>query len=108
MDVTCPIESVTLPGLEALALHGLIVVIGPNSSGKTQLLRDINEGVCGRKREFVVASTVSFREPPPFDDYCDFLVERGTLFESEPDHFLKRSLQFGADRRFWYFPKNAD
>ena len=41
MDVTCPIESVTLPGLEALALRGLIVVIGPNSSGKTQLLRDV-------------------------------------------------------------------
>ena len=106
MDVTCPIRSLTLPGVESLELSGLIVVIGPNSSGKTQFLQDVNDVVCGRNRQFVVASEVSFRTPPPFDEYCEFLVKRGTLFESQPDHFLKRSLQFGADEGAGTFRKS--
>ena len=106
MDVTCPIRSVTLPGVPEMELRGLIVVIGPNSSGKTQLLQDLNDVVCGRKRQLVVASGVSFAEPPRFDEYFDFLVDRGTIFESKPDHFLKRSLQFGADQGGGTFVKS--
>ena len=60
MEVTCPIRSVARPGVPDLKLQGLIVVIGPNSSGKTQFLHDVNETVCGRRRQLVVASGVFF------------------------------------------------
>ncbi len=106
MDVTCPIRSVSLPGVPDLELQGLIVVIGPNSSGKTQFLHDVNETVCGRRRQLVVVSGVSFREPPPFDEIFNFLVSRGTILESSPDHFLKRSFQYGADEGAGTFRKS--
>ena len=97
MDLESPIRSIDLPGVPDLKLQGLIVVVGPNSSGKTQLLHDINEIICGRRRKLVVASAVSFLAPPPFEEYWDFLVERGSIRQSAPDHFLKRSFQYGAD-----------
>jgi len=97
MKITCPIHAIDIPGVTDLEMRGLIVVVGPNSSGKTQLLHDINETVCGRRREFVVASGVIFRKPPPFDDYFDFLIEKGSIREKSPDEFLKYSLQYGAD-----------
>ena len=106
MEVTCPIRSVALPGVPDLKLQGLIVVIGPNSSGKTQFLHDVNETVCGRRCQLVVASGVFFSEPPPFDEYFKFLVDRGTIRESSPDQFLKRSLQYGADEGGGSFRKS--
>ena len=50
MKITCPIHAIDIPGVLGLEMKGLIVVVGPNSSGKTQLLNDINETVCGRRR----------------------------------------------------------
>ena len=97
MDLTCPIHSVDLPGVPDVELQGLIVVVGPNSAGKTQFLHDLDEIVCGRRRQLVVASAVSFRPPPPFVEYFDFLLERGIIRESSPDHFSRRSFQYGAD-----------
>lgn len=97
MDLECPIRSIDLPGVPDLELHGLIVVVGPNSSGKTQLLHDINEVVCGRRRQLVVAIAVSLRKPPSFNEYFEFWVARGSIREGDGDHFLKRSFQYGAD-----------
>jgi len=97
MKVTCPILAVDLPGVSDLKLQGLIVVVGPNSSGKTQFLHDIDEAVCGKRRELVVGSGMTFKTPPPFDEYFSFLVERGSIREQSPDQFLKSSLQYGAD-----------
>ncbi|MEW8288416.1 MAG: AAA family ATPase, partial [Candidatus Thiodiazotropha endolucinida] len=50
-----PIEKLTLPKLGDLTCSGLTVVVGPNSSGKSQLLRDIKERISGEPRELVVA-----------------------------------------------------
>ena len=97
MDLTCPIRSVDLPGEPDVELQGLIVVVGPNSSGKTQFIHDLNDTVCGRRRQLVVASAVFFRPPPSFDEYFNFLLERDIIRESSPDHFSKRSFQYGAD-----------
>ena len=107
MDVACPVHSVDLPGVPDVELQGLIVVVGPNSSGKSQFLHDINETVCGRLRQLVVASAVSFRPPPSFGEYFDFLLERGIIHESSPDHFLKRSFQYGADEGGGSFRKST-
>lgn len=97
METTCPIKVIDIPGVSGLEMRGLIVVVGPNSSGKTQFLHDINETVCGRRRELVVSSGVTFRKPPPFDDYFAFLIEKGSIREKTSDEFLKYSLQYGAD-----------
>jgi len=97
MNIDCPVRAIDLPGVPDLELRGLIVVVGPNSSGKTQLLHDIDEAVCGRSHRLVVASAVAFREPPPFDEYLEFLVERGTIRKSKENEFQKQSLQYGAD-----------
>jgi hypothetical protein len=106
MQITCPIRSVDLPGVADLELKGLIVVVGPNSSGKTQFLHDINETVCGKARQLVVASAILFREPPAFDEYFMFLLERGAIRETSHDQFLKRSLQYGADEGAGSFHKS--
>jgi len=87
-------------------MRGLIVVVGPNSSGKTQLLYDINETVCGRRRELVVSSGITFGKPPPFDEYFNFLVNQDYIREKTPDEFLKYSLQYGADAGSGTFRKS--
>jgi len=106
MEIKCLIQTVDLPGTTELPLQGLIVVIGPNSSGKSQLLHDLNEAVCGRSRDLVVISGISFRQPPPFEEYFSSLVDRGTIRESGPDQFLKQSIQFGADEGGGSFRKS--
>ena len=105
MNLQNPIRAIDLPGVPDVELRGLIVVVGPNSSGKTQLLHDLNETVCGRVRQLVVASAVTLETPSPFEEYFEFLRERGTIRESGPDQYLKQSLQYGADEGAGSFRK---
>jgi len=97
MELTCPIRCVDLPGIPDIELKGLIVLVGPNSSGKTQLLHDLNEVICGRRRELVVASALSLMPPVSFDDYLEFLLKQGTIQHATPGYFMKRGLQYGTD-----------
>lgn len=53
-----PLESVTLPEIGDLRCSGLIVVVGPNSSGKSQLLQDIYQRLSGEPRALVVATNI--------------------------------------------------
>lgn len=106
MKIKCLINTIDIPGVLDLEMRGLIVVVGPNSSGKTQFLHDLNETVCGRRRELVVASGVTFGKLPPFDEYFDFLIENGSIREKSPDEFQKYSLQYGADTGSGSFRKS--
>jgi hypothetical protein len=56
-----PLEVLELPGLGAVDCSGLILIVGPNSSGKSQLLHDINFRVTGQPRTPVVAKRVGIR-----------------------------------------------
>ena len=58
-----PLQEVLLPDLGAIDSAGLIVVIGPNSSGKTQLLRDLEQRLAGTPRNLVVAERISIQKP---------------------------------------------
>jgi hypothetical protein len=98
MQMQNPIRAVDLPGVPDLELQGLIVVVGPNSSGKTQFLQDLDAAICGKPRQFVVMSAVAYRPPPPLDEYLEFLIERGSIYQSEPNVFQNRSFQYGADQ----------
>jgi hypothetical protein len=79
-----PLRQVTLPGLGDLECSGLIVLVGPNSSGKSQLLQDIYGRISGAPRRLVVASDVKI-EKPPLDPFLRCLEDEGyfTTFEDE-------------------------
>jgi len=49
-----PIKALQLPDLDNIKCSGLIMVVGPNSSGKTQLLRDISQIISGEPRDLIV------------------------------------------------------
>jgi hypothetical protein len=58
-----PLERIVLAELGALECSGLTLLVGPNSSGKTQLLRDIHERLRGAPRALVVARQIDLQKP---------------------------------------------
>ena len=61
-DIT-PLKQVSLPGVENVNCTGLVLVVGPNSSGKTHLLRDIQARMSGATRSRVVAQDIDLDVP---------------------------------------------
>lgn len=78
-----PLERVTLPVLGEVQCSGLILVVGPNSSGKSQLLQDLYQRICGEPRKLVVATDVEIRRA----DYQPFIgyLEQEGYFETYED-----------------------
>jgi hypothetical protein len=72
-----PIESVTLPKIGAFKPRGLIVVVGPNSCGKTQFLRDVDHAINGEPRNLVVCKAVTRSLPVDIDEFMEHLIEQG-------------------------------
>ena len=58
-----PLRRVILPGLGDLSCSGLVVLVGPNSSGKSQLLQDIYKRIAGEARQLVVATEIQLEKP---------------------------------------------
>jgi energy-coupling factor transporter ATP-binding protein EcfA2 len=99
MEMQSPIRTINVKGLtEPLQLSGLIVIVGPNSSGKTQLLQDINQITLGKKRDLVVLSSFDYNQAPPFEDYFKGLLDTGSLLQKDGDRYQKRSIQLGAEQ----------
>jgi hypothetical protein len=94
-----PIQFVYLPGIN-VALKGLIVLVGPNSSGKTNLLRDIHAAASGLTRELVVANQIHFRSVPHVNEYLEFFKASGDIEEiSQPgqnETYIRRGHQYGG------------
>lgn len=86
-----PIGSVVLPGLGALDGSGLVVLVGPNSSGKSQLLQDIYHRAAGKPRRLVVATSIEVNKPP-FDPLMRVLEEEG-FFETIEDESGAKQLR---------------
>ncbi|PYJ83107.1 MAG: hypothetical protein DME22_16600, partial [Verrucomicrobia bacterium] len=78
-----PIVSVTIPGVGEVPAGGLVVVVGPNSSGKTQLLRDINACVTGQARELVVCENTHVRKPKSFETFVQCLIDQGVIKKTQ-------------------------
>lgn len=74
-----PLERVTIPGVGDLNCAGLTLIVGPNSSGKSQLLRDIFHRLSGDARELVVAENIEIKKPE-FEPFIKCLESEG-LFE---------------------------
>jgi OLD-like protein len=73
-----PLERVVLPELGELDCSGLILVVGPNSCGKTQFLRDLYERIKGDPRKLVVARDIRLRKPE-LDPFLSCLEREGYL-----------------------------
>lgn len=78
-----PLELLSLPGLGELQCSGLILVVGPNSSGKSQLLQDIYQRICGEPRSLVVATNVRVHKPE-YHPFIEYLEQEG-YFETVVD-----------------------
>lgn len=79
-EILTPIISrVLLPDGTSVNPRGLIVVVGPNSSGKTSLLRELHAAASGVPRELVVAERISFSPAPPLQSLLDHLVSTGDM-----------------------------
>lgn len=76
-----PLSRLSLPDLGELECAGLIVVVGSNSSGKSQLLHDLHKRLVGEPRALVVASSLRV-EKPPFEQFLDCLVAEGYFTRS--------------------------
>jgi hypothetical protein len=75
-----PVKSVRIPGVDqACPLKGLVVVIGPNSSGKTLFLRDILLALQGNLREQVVCTEIQLERPEDLDAFVRTLQADGSV-----------------------------
>jgi hypothetical protein len=74
-----PLQKVVLPGIGELECSGLILIVGPNSAGKTQLLQDIYKRVSGYPRSLVVAHDVQVRKPSDIDPFIECMEKDGYI-----------------------------
>jgi hypothetical protein len=72
-----PLSRVTLPDVGDLPNKGLTVLVGPNSSGKSQLLRDIHLTITGQPRQLVVAARIEIAKPPDLGNFLSCLEAEG-------------------------------
>lgn len=99
-----PIEAVSLQGIASLTLKGLIVVVGPNSSGKTTLLREIHSAVSGVEKKLLIVQKVSYRSLPPVEVFIRHFSATNDIAEvGEPGNsqrFRKLGHQYGTQVGF--------
>lgn len=79
-----PLKRLALPDLGELDCSGLLLVVGPNSSGKSQLLQDVYRRLCGEPRKLVVAEDVRV-EKPPFEPFLRCLEDEGYFVALEDE-----------------------
>jgi len=68
-----PLAKVTLPNVGDIPCCGLTLIVGPNSSGKSQFLRDLYQRLCGEQRALVVASNVQLNKLPDYESWIKLL-----------------------------------
>lgn len=78
-----PLRRVSLPGIGDLNCAGLVLIVGPNSAGKSQFLKDIFHRLSGEARTLVVADEIEISKP----DYEPFIrcLENEGYFETKQD-----------------------
>jgi len=80
-----PLARVELPELGDLDCSGLVLVVGPNSSGKTQLLRDLYRRLRGDKGELVVARDIALKKITALEPFLACLEQEGYIEQFKDD-----------------------
>lgn len=70
-----PLTSIALPNIGHIKPRGLVVAIGPNSVGKTQMLKDIQSRVLGQPRNLVVCEDIALMYPPDLYVFLNVLYK---------------------------------
>jgi predicted ATP-binding protein involved in virulence len=85
-----PLASIKLPGAVIENPSGLIIVIGPNSSGKTLFLRDIQEYLMTGNQKFIVCENVGARKPANIQTFLQDLRRVNAIREAQspPNHYV--------------------
>jgi putative AbiEii toxin of type IV toxin-antitoxin system/OLD-like protein len=103
-----PLQRVVLPDLGDLRCSGLIVIVGPNSSGKSQLLQDLYRRLVGEPRKLVVANDVNVGKPP-FEPLMKCLESEGyfsTLLDDNGTAQLRpRTMHLGSGQAVNQIPR---
>ena len=73
------LSSITVPPGIKINPKGLVLIVGPNSAGKTQLLKDIQAVLIGQARDLVVCSDYQLVKPQSPDILLEGLVAEGFL-----------------------------
>ena len=105
-----PLGALALPNVGTIPTpRGLIVIAGPNSSGKTQLLLDIEKRVIGVPRELVVAQGIDVTKPESYSTFEQDLISEGLIRTDIDDKgrpLLRQWLpHFGAGSGGWSVQK---
>jgi len=94
-----PIKRLELPGLGEISCTGLTIIVGANSSGKSQLLHDINDKISGEPRDLVVASTLEIKTPD-YQPFLDCLKKEGYLYstwdDNDKEQYIPMTTSFGT------------
>lgn len=83
-----PLKRIRMPGTVIEDPAGLIIVIGPNSSGKTLFLKDIQNLLSGAKEPPVVCKSFAVNKPTSLGDYLKDLVENNLLMQMANNSYL--------------------
>lgn len=96
-DIT-PLESLELPDIGEVDCSGLILIVGPNSSGKSQLLRDIQKKVSGEPSKLVVASGIGVRKLS-HEPLMKYLSDQGHIYifeDADGNEFIRPKSTYGG------------
>jgi len=74
-----PLGRVVLPDVGPLDYSGLILIVGPNSSGKTHLLQDLYQRLTGVGRTLVTATAIGVRKPAELEPFLKCLEREGLI-----------------------------
>ncbi len=100
-----PLKSIAVPNVGRVEPKGLTLVIGPNSAGKTQLLRDIQGRMLGDARKLVVCDDIQISRPASLDDLLQVLFTENHIrrrVDSENTVFFEpRIPHFGGNQSNW-------
>ena len=73
------LSSITVPPGIKIEPKGLVLIVGPNSAGKTQLLKDLQSILTGQARDLVVCSDFQLQKPQSMDLLLETLYSEGYL-----------------------------
>src|SRR5439155_23645390 len=75
-----PLQAIKVPSLATeVEPEGLIVIVGPNSSGKTHFLRDVAKAVMGTETSLVVCESVALQPPTDGKIFTQDLLDQKLL-----------------------------
>jgi predicted ATPase len=95
-----PIHALKVPGLaEAVETCGLVVIVGPNSSGKTLLLKDIENTLIGTGQKPIVCQELCVKKPVNGGLFIQDLLEQKLLRPKDANTVIAGRPHVGRSQR---------